>query len=86
MGVVAEGLVERRAFTDRAVNQIAIGRVAQGENVGLNRNEQFLGRMGKLTEDRLAADDDELRRARDASGGADDVLKLVSLHGGGTGV
>ena len=37
---------------------------------------------GALAEHRLTADHHDLRRAGDAYGGADDVLKLRALHGG----
>ena len=81
VGVVTEGLMKGRAFADGAIDQIAVGRVAQGEKIGFDGDEQFGGRMRKLAEHGLAADDDEFLRARDAGRGADDVLKLRSLHG-----
>jgi hypothetical protein len=36
-----------------------------------------------LAEDRLTADDDKFRRARDARRRADNVLKLWPVHGDG---
>ena len=85
VSVVAKGLMERRAFADGSVNQVAVRRVALRENVDLDGDEQIIRGMRKLAEHGLAADDDECLGTGDASGSADDVFKLVSLHGGGIG-
>ena len=80
--VIAKRLVERRAFTNRTVNQVTIGRIAQGENIRLNGDEQFIGSLGKLAEHRLTANDDEFRRTGDAGGSPDDMFKLLPAHDG----
>lgn len=85
MGIVAECLMKWGTFSDGAINQVAVGRVAEGENVGLDGNEQVGGSLRKLAENSLAADNDKFLSAGDAGCGADDVLKLVSLHRGGVG-
>jgi hypothetical protein len=74
-----------RTFSDGAINQVAVRRVAERENIGLDGNEQVSGSLRKLAENGLAADNDKFLSAGDAGSGADDVLKLVSLHGGGVG-
>ena len=74
--VIAKSLVERLAFANRTINQVAVGRVAKGENIRLNGNQQFIGRLGKLAEHCLTANDDEFRRSGDAGGGPDDMFKL----------
>lgn len=38
--IIARGLVERRAFANRTVNQVAIRRGAQGENIRLRREAE----------------------------------------------
>ena len=75
--------MERGAFADGAIDQVRIRAVAQGEDIGLDGDEQFGGRSWKLPEQSLAADDDERVRAGEGGGGADDVLKLRSLHDAG---
>jgi hypothetical protein len=72
-----------RAFANGAVDQVGVGGIAQGEHLGLNGDEQLGGRVWKLAEHSLTADDDQLLYAGDARGGTDDVLKLRSLHGAG---
>lgn len=47
---VAEGLVERRAFANRAFNQFRIIGISEGEDVGFNRNQQVGRRIGELSE------------------------------------
>ena len=81
VGVITESLVKRRTFANRAVNQIAVRRITQGEDIGFHGDQQLVRGLGKLSENSLAADDDKLRRAGNASGGADDMLKLGSEHG-----
>lgn len=83
MCVVAEGLMKRRTFADASINQVGVTRTAERKQIGFDGNQQFCRRIGKLAEHRLAAEDDKLIRARNAGGGADDVLKLWALHGGG---
>ena len=85
MGIVAECLMKWRTFSDGAINQVAIRRIAERENVGLDGNEQVSGSLRKLAENSLAADNDKFLSPGDTGGGTDDVLKLVSLHGGGAG-
>ena len=61
MRVIAKRLMERRAFANRAVNQIGIRRVEQREDIGFDGNEQFIRSLGKLSQHGLAAYDDKLR-------------------------
>jgi len=55
---------------------------SKGEDAGLDGNEQITGSIGKLAENSLPADDNNLGRARDTCCGADEMLKLRTLHGG----
>jgi hypothetical protein len=85
VSIVAECLMKWRAFSNGSINQVAIPRVAEGEYVGLDGNEQINGSLWKLAEDSLTANNDKFVSAGDSRGGPDDVFKLVSLHGGGVG-
>jgi hypothetical protein len=70
------------SFANGTVNEIAIRRVAKGKHVCFDGSKQLGGGIGELAKNRLAADDHKLVGPSDARGGADDMLKLVSLHGG----
>jgi len=80
--IVTEGLMKWGAFTDRAVNQVAVGWITQGKNIRFDGNQQVVRCIGELAQHGLAADNDEFRGPGDAGGGADDVFKLRPVHGG----
>lgn len=80
--VITERLMERRAFADGAVNQIGIGGIAESEHVRLDGNQQVGGRVRKLPQHGLAADDYDFTRTGNANGRTNDVFKLRSLPGG----
>src|SRR6266545_1646612 len=81
VGVVAEGLVERRELADGAVNDIRALRMVQREKIRFHRDAHGRRGVGELSEDRLAADDDDLIVIGDIRGGADEVLELLAGHG-----
>ena len=80
--IITEGLMKRRAFANRTVNQVAVSRVAQREDIRLDGDKQFIRSLGKLSQHGLTADDDKFRRAGDAGGRPDDMFKLLPVHDG----
>ena len=83
VGIVAEGLMKWGSLTYAPVDQFGVARCAERKQIGLDGNEQFRWRVGKLTQDGLTANDYELCRARNTRGCAKNMLKLLALHGGG---
>lgn len=59
--VVAERFVERRFLADGTVDQICLLRCIERVSVRFGRDGQFSGRLRETAQNRLAADDDELR-------------------------
>ena len=78
MRVIAERSMKRRAVAKRPVDRG--GRAGEVERVyvDLERDEQRAGRVIVGTENRLAADDDELIMSRHLSGGRDHVLEILT--------
>jgi hypothetical protein len=74
--VVAVQLVKPGALTDGAIDQVRLLGPIQGKYIRLRRHEERRWRVRKLTEDRLAADDHDLRVFGNGAGGANQVLKL----------
>jgi hypothetical protein len=74
--------MERGCLADRAVDQLGILGRAEREDVGFDGPQEFRGGIRELAEDRLRADDHDVRSAGDGDRRADDVLKLRSVHGG----
>src|SRR5580704_11745140 len=82
MRVVAERLVELRAVAHRSVDLDCLLGSCARVHVGLLREEHCVWRVWELTEDRLAADYDDVALARDRGRRPDDMLELVAFHAG----
>jgi hypothetical protein len=82
MRVVTKSLMKRRALAYRAVNEVAVCRVTQRKQIGLNRAKQVGWSVWELPQDSLTTDDYKSVGSRDGGGRPNDVFKLVSLHDG----
>src|SRR5262249_12393265 len=74
--VIAELLVKFRAFSDGAIHLVRQRGTALRIETALHRSQERGWSIGKLAEDRLAAEDHQLALARGPAGRADQVLKL----------
>ncbi len=80
--IITERFVERGPLPYRTVDQIGVSRIAKCKYVCLDRNKQLLRRIGKLSENCLAAHNHHHRGTGDAASGANNVLKLFATHAG----
>jgi hypothetical protein len=56
--------MKRRQFANGTIDEIGAVRRVSGIQIRLDGREKRVGRVGKLPEDRLTSDDDELARSR----------------------
>jgi len=60
MGLVTERLMEGRALTNTSLDQVTVILAAEGEEVRLDRDQEFVGRLRELSQNGLTSDDHEL--------------------------
>jgi hypothetical protein len=82
MRVVTKSLMKRRALAYRAVNEVAVCRVTQRKQIGLNRAKQVGWSVWELPQDSLTTDYYKAVGSCDGGRRPNDVFKLVSLHDG----
>ena len=80
MHIEAKGGVERRLFTQRAVDIIHLVGVILWLDINLDGSTDAFGRIRMFTQDRLRAKDPHLGIARDFASGPDRMFELVSRH------
>lgn len=72
--------MERRQLSNRTVNQVGQGRINQRETIRFRRAQGLCRHEKALTQHGLTADDHDFAHICLSRGGADNMLKLVSLN------
>jgi len=80
VSIIAKGVMKRRLLPNGTVHQFRFLRRVFRVHIRFLRNGKLGWRIGKGAEDRLASNDDQFARVRDAARGADQMFKITSCH------
>jgi hypothetical protein len=80
VGVIAERAMKRRILADAAIDQFAANGFVSRKDIRLFGHQQFVRRVGKLTENRLAPNHDDIPGVGNRACRADNMFQLSACH------